>query len=89
MRITSEEVKYIDLLESVKKNEVIKKFVVNILVEKDGTIRTVMRILEVRTKKFDKNISCNDCNPFTFTWCYGSNLPYLLPIQVQLSCPIL
>ena len=54
---SSEEEKYIDLLESLKKNEVIKEFVVNTLVEKVGTTRTVMRILEVMTEKFDKNMS--------------------------------
>ena len=52
----SDEEKYIDLLESLKKNEVIKEFVVKTLVEKVGT-RTVMRILEVMTEKFDKNLS--------------------------------
>ena len=53
----SDEEKYIDLLESLKKNEVIKEFVVKTLVEKVGTTRTVMRILEVMTEKFDKNMS--------------------------------
>ena len=51
---SSDEEKYIDLLESLKKNEVIKEFVVNTLVEKVGTTRTAMRILEVMTEKFDK-----------------------------------
>ena len=45
------------MLESLKKNEVIKEFVVKTLVEKVGTTRTVMRILEVMTEKFDKNLS--------------------------------
>ena len=35
----------------------IKEFVVNTLVEKVGTTRTAMRILEVMTEKFDKNLS--------------------------------
>ena len=53
----SDEEKYIDLLESLKKNEVIKEFVVKTLVEKVRTARTVLRILEVMTEKFDKNLS--------------------------------
>ena len=53
----SDEEKYKDLLEGLKKNEVIKEFVVKTLVEKVGTTRTVMRILEVMTEKFDKNLS--------------------------------
>ena len=53
---SSDEEKYIDLLESLKKNEVIKEFVVNTLVEKVGTTRTAMRILEVMSEKFDKNM---------------------------------
>ena len=44
------EEKYIDFLESLKKNEVIKEFVVRTLVEKVGETRTVTRILEVITK---------------------------------------
>lgn len=43
----SDEDRYIDLLESLKKNEVINDFVVQTLVEKVGTTRTVMRIVEV------------------------------------------
>ena len=53
---SSEEEKYIDLLESLKKNEVIKYFVVNTLVEKVGTTRTATRTLEVMSEKYDKNI---------------------------------
>ena len=53
---SSDEEKYIDLLESLKKNEVIKDFVVNTLVEKVGTTRTATRILEVMSEKFDKNM---------------------------------
>ena len=41
---SSDEQKYIDLLESLKKNEVIKGFVVNTLVEKVGITRTATRI---------------------------------------------
>ena len=40
----------------MKKNEVIKDFLVNILVEKVGTTRSATRILEVMSEKFDKNM---------------------------------
>ena len=43
--------------EDVKKTVAIKQFVVKTLVEKVETTRTMMRILEVKTKKFDKNLS--------------------------------
>ena len=43
--------------EDVKKTVAIKQFVVKALVEKVETTRTMMRILEVKTKKFDKNLS--------------------------------
>ena len=33
----------------------IKEFILKVLVEKVGETRTVKRILEVMTKKFDKN----------------------------------
>ena len=54
---SSDEEKFIDLMESLKKNEVIKGFVVKTLVEKVGTTRTVMRILEVMNEKYGKNLS--------------------------------
>ena len=38
-------------------NEIIKEFVVRTLVEKVGETRTLKRILEVMTEKFDKNLS--------------------------------
>ena len=41
----------------MKKSVVIKKLVVKTLVEKVETTRAMMRILEVKTKKFDKNLS--------------------------------
>ena len=44
-------------MESLKKNEVIKGFVVKTLVEKVGTTRTMMRILEVMNEKYGKNLS--------------------------------
>ena len=45
-KITDEE-KYIDLMESLKKNENVKDFVGKTLVEKVGETRTVKRVLEV------------------------------------------
>ena len=45
---------YLDLIESLKKNEAIKEFVVKTLVEKVGQTRTVKKVLEVMTEKFAK-----------------------------------
>ena len=42
------------MLESLKKNEVIKEFVVKPLVEKVEETRTMKRILEIMTEKFAK-----------------------------------
>ena len=53
---SNDEEKYIDLLESLKKNEVIKDFVVNTLVEKVGTTKTATRISEMMSEKYDKNM---------------------------------
>ena len=55
-KLTDEE-KYIDLLESLKKNDVVKQFVVNTLIEKVGSTRSVKKILEVMTEKFSKTTS--------------------------------
>ena len=44
---STEEEKYIDLLESLKKNDAIKEFVVKTLVEKVREVRIVKRILDV------------------------------------------
>ena len=49
------EEKVLDLIESLKKNDVIKGFVNRTLIEKVGTTRTVVRILEIMSKKFDRN----------------------------------
>ena len=49
-----EEEKYIDLKESLKKNDNIKEFVVKTLVGKVGETRTNKRVIEVMTKKFAK-----------------------------------
>ena len=51
---STDEDKYIDLIESLKKNKVIKEFVVKTLVEKVGTTRTVKKILEIMTEKYAK-----------------------------------
>ena len=53
---SSDEEKYIDLMESLKKNEVIKEFVLKTLVEKVGETRTVKRVLDIMTEKFAKKI---------------------------------
>ena len=49
--------KFIDLLESLKKNDVVKQFVLNTLIEKVGRTRAVKKILEVMTEKFSKTTS--------------------------------
>ena len=51
---SSDEEKYIDVLECLKKNEVIKDFVVRTLVEKVRKTRTVKRILYLIIEKFDR-----------------------------------
>ena len=51
----NDEEKFLDLIESLKKNDVIKGFVNRTLIEKVGTIRTVERILEIMSEKFDRN----------------------------------
>ena len=42
----NDEEKFLDLMESLKKNEAIKQFVNKTLIEKVGEIRTVTKILE-------------------------------------------
>ena len=51
---STEEDKYMDLLESLKKNDTIKDFVTKTLVEKVGETRTVIRILDVMAEKYSK-----------------------------------
>ncbi len=53
----TEEDKYVDLLESLKKNEAVKEFVTKTLVEKIGATRTVQRILELMAAKYAKSLS--------------------------------
>ena len=45
----NDEEKFLDLIESLKKNDAIKGFVNRTLIEKVGTTRTVERILEIRS----------------------------------------
>ena len=51
----SDEGKFLDLMESLKKNVKIQWFVNGTLIEKVGETRTVNRILEIMSEKFDKN----------------------------------
>ena len=51
---TSEEEKYLDLLESLKKNNTIKEYVNRTLIEKVGNDRTVKKILDVLAEKYSK-----------------------------------
>ena len=52
----NDEEKYLDLVESLKKNEAIKEFVNRTLIEREGETRTVARILEIMSEKFDRNM---------------------------------
>merc|ERR1711984_37868 len=51
---STEEDKYVDLLESLMKNETIKEFVTKTLVDKVGDTRTVDRVLTVMAEKYSK-----------------------------------
>ena len=53
---STEEEKYVDLLESLKKNEAIKDYVTKTLVEKIGDVRTVDRVLTVMSEKYSMTI---------------------------------
>ena len=55
-----DEEKYIDLLESLKKNDAVKGYVVKTLVEKVGETRMVKKILDVMTKKQAKTLRRED-----------------------------
>ena len=44
------------MIESLKKNEAIKKIVNRTLIERVGETRTVERILEIMSEKFDRNM---------------------------------
>ena len=53
---STEEDKYVDLLESLKKNDTIKEFVTKTLVDKVGDTRTVDRVLTVMAEKYSKTV---------------------------------
>ena len=53
---STEEDKYVDLLESLKKNDTIKEFVTKTLVENIGETRTVDRVLTVMAEKYSKTV---------------------------------
>ena len=53
---STEEEKYVDLLESLKRNEAIKEYVTKTLVEKLGDVRTVDRVLAVMSEKYSMTI---------------------------------
>ena len=44
------------MIESLKKNEAIKVFVNRTLIEKVGKTRTVDKVLEIMSEKFDRNM---------------------------------
>ena len=51
---SSDEDKYVDLLESLKKNDAIKEYVNRTLIEKVGEDRNVKKVLDVMNEKFSK-----------------------------------
>ena len=51
---SSEEDKYVDLLESLKKNDTIKEYVNITLIEKVGENRSVKKVLDVMTDKYPR-----------------------------------
>ena len=50
------EEKYLDLVESLKKNAGIKEFVSRTLMDKIGDTRTVDRVMEIMSEKYDRNM---------------------------------
>ena len=51
---STEEDKFMDWIESLKKNEAIKDFVSRSLIEKMGETRTIERVLRVMAEKYSK-----------------------------------
>ena len=51
-----EEDKYQDVLENLKKNGSIREFVINTLIRKVGETKTVDRILEIMSEKYERNV---------------------------------
>ena len=54
---SSDETKYCNVLESLKKNDKIKDFVVNVLTEKSENNRKVVAILKVMSEKYERTMS--------------------------------
>merc|ERR1712115_748439 len=54
---SSEETKYCNVIESLKKNDKIKDYIVNTLAEKTENDRKVMTILKVMAEKYEKTMS--------------------------------
>ena len=54
---STDETKYCNVLESLKKNDKIKDFVVNVLTEKTENERKVVAILKVMSEKFERTMS--------------------------------
>ena len=54
---SSEEDKYVDLMESLKKNDNVKEFVTTTMMEKLGGTRTIVKILEILAERYDRNTS--------------------------------
>ena len=54
---SSEETKYCNVIESLKKNDKIKDYVINTLAEKTENDRKVTAILEVIAEKYDRTMS--------------------------------
>merc|ERR1712002_653612 len=54
---SSDETKYCNVLESLKKNDKIKDFVVNVLTEKTENDRKVASILRIMSEKFERTMS--------------------------------
>merc|ERR1712074_14548 len=52
----TEEDKFVDLVESLKKNDAVKEFVSKSLLDKIGETRTVEKVLEVLAEKYSKTI---------------------------------
>ena len=59
---SADETKYCNVLESLKKNDKIKDFVVSTLTEKTENDRKVVMILKVMAEKYEKTMSekCSD-----------------------------
>ena len=61
----NDETKYCNVLESLKKNDKIKDFVVNVVTEKTENDRKVVAILRVMSEKFERTMSEKCLNVMT------------------------